>query len=259
MTYDHKRKGLRHVTSARPPAEDEILLIDGQSLTIEDVIEVARHGRVAKLAPLALSNMEASRRMVEGIVASRRTIYGVTTGFGDLSMTHIPDMDIYRLQQNLVRSHAVGVGPCFPVDVVRAIMLLQANKLCIGHSGVSWTLPQLLLDCLAAGVHPLVPSQGSVGASGDLAPLAHIALVLIGEGKAEVEGEILSGKDALARRGLCPLTLGPKEGLALLNGTEVSTAVATLAVNDATILLDATIVAGSYQRGGASGEWSPLC
>lgn len=244
--------------SAASHPGDEAVSINGRSLTIEDVVAVARHNRSASLAPSARRAMEASRRMVEQIIASDRTVYGVNTGFGDLSMTKISSSETRRLQQNLVRSHAVGVGTPFPVEVARAIMLLQAKKLSIGRSGVSPALPELLLGCLSSGIHPLVPRQGSVGASGDLAPLAHVALVLIGEGEAEVDGEVLPGKDALARRGLRPLSLGPKEGLALLNGTEVSTAVAALAVQDASNLLGAAIVAGAMSLEALRGSDVPF-
>ena len=237
---------------------DAAISIDGRSLTIEDLVAVARHNKLANLAPSARVAMEASRRMVEHIVATDRAVYGVTTGFGDLSMTNISSNDIRRLQQNLVRSHAVGAGSPFPSEIARAIMLLQANKLSIGCSGVSPDLPLLLLACLSAGVHPVIPRQGSVGASGDLAPLAHVALVLIGEGEAEVEGKVLPGEDALSSKGLHPVSLGPKEGLALLNGTEVSTAVAALAVHDAANLLTTAIVAGAMSLEALRGSDVPF-
>ncbi|MEE9262153.1 MAG: histidine ammonia-lyase [Dehalococcoidia bacterium] len=258
MMGNQRERVRDRLSSAPPSTADETVSIDGRHLTLQDVVQVARHGGRASLAPSVYDQMEGARHMVEDIVANQQTVYGVTTGFGDLSRTNIPTQDLYRLQQNLVRSHAVGVGPCFSKDVVRATMLLQANMLSLGHSGVSSAVPQLLLDCIANGIHPTIPSQGSVGASGDLAPLAHLALVLIGEGEAEVDGQVLPGKDALERKGLVPLTLGPKEGLALLNGTEVSTAVAALAVHDAETLLTAAIVAGAISVEALRGSAAPF-
>lgn len=258
MKGNQQGRAANRLSSTQPPAAAQGMSVDGRNLTLEDLAQVARRGGRASLAPSVYAQMEGARRMVEDIVASQRTVYGVTTGFGDLSMTNIPAQDLYMLQQNLVRSHAVGVGPRFAEDVVRAIMLLQANMLCMGHSGVSSAVPQLLLDCITNRIHPVIPSQGSVGASGDLAPLAHLALVLIGEGEAEVDGEVLPGKAALERKGLHPLTLGPKEGLALLNGTEVSTAVAALAVLDAESLLKAAIVAGAMSIEALRGSAAPF-
>ncbi|MFQ6030611.1 MAG: aromatic amino acid lyase, partial [Dehalococcoidia bacterium] len=150
MTAKRSQQIARSPASGPSQPNGEIIYIGGRNLTIKDVIEVARNGRRVRLDSSALKNMETSRRMVEDIVADNRTVYGVNTGFGDLSTKRIPPEDIYQLQQNLVRSHAVGVGPPFPDEVVRAIMLLQANKLSLGYSAVSPDLPQILIDCLAA-------------------------------------------------------------------------------------------------------------
>jgi histidine ammonia-lyase len=172
-------------------------------------------------------------------------VYGVTTGFGDLASTTIPAERARELQENLLVSHAVGVGPSFPREVVRAMLLLRANTLALGHSGCRPLLVDRLLAFLAAGLHPVVPEQGSVGASGDLAPLAHLALPLIGRGYAEVGGEVLPGAEALARAGLEPVVLEAKEGLALLNGTQMMTALGALVLADADRLLRTASVAAA--------------
>lgn len=188
--------------------------------------------------------MEASRAVIEEVVAGDQIVYGVTTGFGDLASRAIPRADVEKLQHNLLVSHAVGVGEPHSRHVVRAMLLLRANALALGHSGCRPILVERLLEFLRAGIHPEVPQQGSVGASGDLAPLAHLALPLIGHGRAEVDGDIVEGAEALRRRGLVPLTLQAKEGLALLNGTQQMTAVGVLALLRAEqALLTASITA----------------
>ena len=190
--------------------------------------------------------MRASRAVVEGIVADGRTAYGVTTGFGDLADVRIEPEQTAELQRNLVRSHAAGVGDPLPAEVVRAMLLLRANALAVGLSGVRPEVVQLLVGMLNATVHPLVPSRGSVGASGDLAPLAHLALVLIGEGEAWVDDAGPGpGGEALERAGLTPLTLEAKEGLALLNGTQLMGALAALALDDARRLATSADVIGA--------------
>jgi histidine ammonia-lyase len=210
------------------------LPLTGRGLTIDNVIEVARGRRKVELAPEAVERMRASRAVIERLVADGATVYGVTTGFGDLADVRIEPAQTRDLQRNLVRSHAAGVGDPLPVDVVRAMLLLRANTLAVGLSGVRVELAQLLVDMLNATVHPVIPSRGSVGASGDLAPLAHLALVVIGEGEAEVDGAGPGGgAQALARAGLRPLELEAKEGLALLNGTQLMAGIGALAHHDA--------------------------
>jgi histidine ammonia-lyase len=211
--------------------------LNGHDLTLEQVEAVARGPDQATLADEARSRMAASRAVVEELVADDHTVYGVTTGFGALASQHIPHDEAARLQENLLVSHAVGIGPVHGRHTTRAMLLLRANALARGHSGCRPEVVERLLDFLRLGIHPLVPEQGSVGASGDLAPLAHLALPLIGRGKAEVDGETLSGADALARRGLMALTLEPKEGLALLNGTQQMTAIGTIVLLHAERLL----------------------
>ncbi|HEX2884411.1 MAG TPA: aromatic amino acid lyase, partial [Candidatus Limnocylindria bacterium] len=210
------------------------LLLTGRDLTIDNVIEVARGRRPVELDPDAAERIGASRAVIERLVAEGATVYGVTTGFGDLADVPIEPGRSAELQRNLVRSHAAGVGEPLPADVVRAMLLLRANALAVGLSGVRVDVVQLLVDLLNAGLHPVVPSRGSLGASGDLAPLAHLALVLIGEGRAEVPGGgVVSGAEALAGAGLEPLELGAKEGLALLNGTQLMAGIGALMHHDA--------------------------
>lgn len=208
--------------------------LTGRDLTIDNVIEVARGRRAVRLDADAADRMRDSRAVIERLVADGATVYGVTTGFGDLADVRIDPSQTAELQRNLVRSHAAGVGPPLPDEVVRAMLLLRANALAVGLSGVRVDVAELLVSMLNGAVHPVVPSRGSLGASGDLAPLAHIALVLIGEGEASVDGAGPgSGRDALGRASLVPLTLEAKEGLALLNGTQLMAGIGALALHDA--------------------------
>jgi len=210
------------------------LLLSGRDLTIDNVVEVARGRRRVELADDAAGRMRASRSIIERLVDDGATVYGVTTGFGDLADVRIEPPQTAELQRNLVRSHAAGVGTPLPDDVVRAMLLLRVNALAVGLSGVRVEIVDLLIAMLNAAIHPVVPSRGSLGASGDLAPLAHIALVLIGEGEATVDGAGPGpGLEALERAGLAPLTLAAKEGLALLNGTQLMAGIGALAHHDA--------------------------
>ncbi len=210
------------------------LPLTGRDLTIDRVIEVARGRRSVALDPAAAERMRASRAVIERLVADGATVYGVTTGFGDLADVRIEPAQTVELQLNLVRSHAAGVGPPLPDEAVRAMLLLRANALAVGLSGVRVEVVELLVGMLNAAIHPVVPSRGSLGASGDLAPLAHVALVLIGEGEATVDGAGPGpGGEALARAGLAPLALAAKEGLALLNGTQLMSGIGALAHHDA--------------------------
>ena len=217
----------------------------GRSLSIADVVRVARVGARVAIANEARSRILRSREYVESLVAADRTVYGITTGFGRLASVRIAAGDVRQLQRNLLMSHAMGVGAPLSKEVVRAMLLLRAQSLSFGVSGIRIGVIELLIDCLNRGVHPVIPCQGSVGASGDLAPLAHMALPLIGEGKAEVGGEVLAGRDALARVGLEPVVLEAKEGLALINGTQAMTAIGTLIVHDAQRLATIADIAGA--------------
>jgi len=222
------------------------LPLTGRDLTIDNVIEVARGRRPVQLDADAAARMRASRSVIERLVDEGATVYGVTTGFGDLADVRIEPSQTADLQRNLVRSHAAGVGEPLPDEVVRAMLLLRASALAVGLSGVRVEIVELLLDMLNAAVHPLVPSRGSLGASGDLAPLAHIALVLIGEGEATVDGAGPGpGLQALDRAGLRPVTLAAKEGLALLNGTQLMAGIGALAHHDALRLAFSADVIGA--------------
>lgn len=209
----------------------DALHLDGEHLTIEQVIAVA-HGEpgapAVRLAEAARGRVERSAAAVQQLIAQGVVAYGVTTGFGAFKDRLIPPDQVEQLQRNIVMSHAVGVGEPFDRATVRAILLIRANALARGYSGVRPATLELLLEMLNRGVHPVIPQKGSLGASGDLAPLAHMALVMIGMGEAEVDGRVLPGAEALAAKGLAPLTLAAKEGLALTNGTAVMTALGTL-------------------------------
>src|ERR687895_128627 len=222
------------------------LPLTGRDLTIDDVIEVAIGRRRVELEGAAAKRMRASRAVIERLVAGGDTVYGVTTGFGDLADVRIDPDQTAELQRNLVRSHAAGVGEPLPEVVVRGMLLLRANTLAVGLSGARVEVAQLLVDMLNGAVHPVVPSRGSLGASGDLAPLAHLALVMIGEGEASVDGAGPgSGAAALARAGLEPVALGAKEGLALLNGTQLMAGIGALGHHDALRLAMTADVVGA--------------
>ncbi len=196
----------------------EPLQISGENLKVDEVVDVAR-GRSVTLDPATLAGIERSQAAVEQLVAEGQIAYGITTGFGRFKDKFISPDQARQLQLNLVRSHAVGVGPYLDEQAVRAMMLVRANTLAKGYSGVHPRVINLLIAMLNKGVHPRIPAQGSLGASGDLAPLAHLALVLIGEGEATVAREVMDGRSALARAGLSPVVLESKDGLAILNGT----------------------------------------
>ena len=234
-----------------------MLAVDGHRLTLDDVVRVARENEKVRLAPAAAKRVDASRHALERLVKGSTVAYGIKTGFGELANVSIPDEDVRQLQINLLRSHAVGQGTPLPTDAVRAALLLRANTLAMGHSGVRRGLIELLLEMLNRGVHPVVPSRGSLGASGDLAPLAHLGLVLVAEGEAEVAGEVLPGKEALAKADLEPVTLDTKEGLALINGTAVMTGVGALALADALALLKDAQVAASLSFEALRGSPQP--
>jgi histidine ammonia-lyase len=206
----------------------ETLSVTGADLTVDHVWAVAVEGAPASLSDDAAERMRAARGLVERAAASPERTYGVNTGFGRLVTKTIPSELADELQVRLLRSHACGVGDPYPDEIVRAALLLRANALATGCSGTRVDVAELLVECLNRGVLPKVPSRGSVGASGDLAPLAHLSLPLIGEGEAWVEGELLPGGDALARVGLAPLRLRAKEGLSLINGTQFMAAFGAL-------------------------------
>jgi len=206
------------------------VVLDGKHLTLEDGWEVAERRAGVKIAPSVARRVKRSRDFIEKALARGEKIYGVTTGFGLLSEQVIDQSQIEDLQRNLIRSHSVGVGPFFDEVTTRAIMLLRANVIAMGYSGVRMEVLERLVDMVNKQVHPLVPEQGSVGASGDLAPLAHLASVLMGEGETIFHGKVMPGKKAMEKARIPLITLKAKEGLALVNGTQVMTAVGLLAL-----------------------------
>ena len=210
-----------------------MILLDGKGLTLEALERVARGGEEVGLAADVPARLAASRAVIDRALARGEPVYGVNTGFGELKNRHIGEADLARLQLNLLRSHAVGVGRPLGTAEVRALGLLRANSLVVGVSGVRVELVERVLALLNRRVHPVVPEQGSVGASGDLAPLAHFALVLVGEGRAEFRDHVQSGAESLASAGVAPIALLPKEGLALINGTQLSTAILALTLGQA--------------------------
>ncbi len=219
--------------------------LTGSDLTIAAIESVARGGVHVALDAGARERMQAARDVIEELVAEGAVVYGVTTGFGDLASTFIEPAQAGQLQENLLMSHAAGVGAPFPREIVRAMLLLRANTLALGYSGVRPLVVDRLLAFLDAGFHPVVPEQGSLGASGDLAPLAHLALPLIGRGHVELHGQVLPGLLALKEVGLEPLTLEAKEGLALLNGTQMMGAIGALLLADADRLVRTASVAAA--------------
>src|SRR5206468_3316251 len=219
--------------------------LNGQALALTDIATVALAGEAVKISSLAQPRIVASRKVVEEIIARDAVVYGVTTGFGKLSDVRIPREALSELQLNLVRSHACGIGEPLSEPEVRAMMLLRANVLALGFSGTRGEVIKLLCDMLNRRVHPIVPEKGSVGASGDLAPLAHLALSVIGEGEAIFGGERISSVEALTRAQLKPLQLEAKEGLALLNGTQGMHAVGGLALLRAQRLARVADVSGA--------------
>src|SRR5215831_4190934 len=206
--------------------------LDGSSLDLEQVVRVARDNAPVAINLSAIENTKRGRKALEKLLDEKDVIYGVNTGFGALSDQKIPREKLESLQTNLIRSHAASVGPAHSRDIVRALMLLRANTLLKGNSGVRPEVAETIVTLLNKQVHPFIPEKGSVGASGDLSPLSHMALVLIGEGGAELGGKWVSGTKALEQSGLKPLILGAKEGLALNNGTQQMLAIGSLALHD---------------------------
>ena len=223
----------------------EEIFVDGDHLTLEQVEAVAVRSARVSIAAHAQDKIKKSRAVIEEILQKHQTVYGVNTGFGKLSDIKIPMDKVNELQLNLIRSHSAGVGQPYSIPETRAIMLLRANVLAKGNSGVRPEVIELLLQMLNHQIHPVIPSKGSVGASGDLAPLSHLALVLVGEGQAVSGSRVLNGLQALQENGLEPITLQAKEGLALINGTQAMTGVGCLAWNTSVLLAHAADIAGA--------------
>jgi histidine ammonia-lyase len=232
--------------------------LDPGRLTLADLRFLRQTPVPVVLDPAALARIAAGARSVERIVAKGEAVYGLNTGFGKLAKTRIPDEKLRELQRNLVLSHAAGTGPALDDRIVRLILILKANGLARGHSGVRPAVVEGLLALLRHEAYPIIPAKGSVGASGDLAPLAHLSMALLGEGEVRLKGEIVPAVDALAEIGLDPLELGPKEGLALLNGTQVSTALALDGLFGAEELLQAALVTGALSVDAVKGSDTPF-
>jgi histidine ammonia-lyase len=235
-----------------------MIALDGNSLTLDDLVAIAVDGAAVSLTPDARARVNAARHVVETFARGEQPAYGINTGFGSFAEVRIPADSLAELQVNLLRSHAAGVGEPLPVRVVRATMALRANVLAKGFSGIRLDTLERLVDLLNHGVHPVVPARGSVGASGDLAPLAHLSLILIGEGEAWHGGARLPGAEALARAGLAPAVLAAKEGLALINGTQPSTALLGLALQSALGLVRVADIAAALSIDGLQGSTRPF-
>jgi histidine ammonia-lyase len=220
-----------------------MVTLNGRDLTIEQVQAVALRGEAVQLAPDAIEEMNRSRAVVDRLAGGDDPVYGVNTGVGLLADVRVSHSELEQLQRNVVRSHAAGVGEPLPHEIVRAMMLIRANVLAIGCSGIRPVVAQRLCDLLNKGVSPVVPSKGSVGASGDLAPLAHIAMVLMGEGQAAVDAKVLPGAEALRIRGIEPVVFASKEGLSLINGTQQMLAIGCLELIAAEVLCETADVA----------------
>lgn len=234
------------------------LHIDGNPIGLNELREAWQHPVRVTLGDAAKERIAASNDLITSVLKNGRQVYGVNTGFGQLAQTRISDGDLSRLQENLILSHAVGVGPPLPDDCVRLTMIMKVAALAQGYSGVRGELVEGLCELINNNIFPAIPSKGSVGASGDLAPLAHLAGALLGHGKVNVNGKQMPATEALRRAGLAPLQLAPKEGLALLNGTQVSTAIALAALFRAEHILAASITAGAMSADAIKGSDTPF-
>lgn len=244
-----------------PTLNDDPPVLLGRPLSLADLEDVARAGRPVDLCPDARARVLASRRAIDALAAAgdaAPAVYGINTGFGALAETRIAERDVRALQRNLVQSHSCGVGPDLSDAEVRAMILLRAQVIALGYSGVRAEVVDLLLALLNRGVCPRIPSQGSVGASGDLAPLAHLALTLIGQGEARLKGELMPSAAALAKVGLEPIELAAKEGLALINGTQYMTALGALSLRDAARLCTVADIAGAISLEALKGSKKPF-
>ena len=242
------------ITVMKHPKEIKHIVLDGHSLTLESFVAVARFGATVELAPAALEAMKKSRALAEKIADEGRVAYGITTGFGDFQKVAVPEEMSNQLSTNLILSHCTGTGDPYAEEVVRGMLLLRANALCGGVSGVRPLLVEMMIQMLNAGVHPWVPQKGSLGSSGDLAPLAHMTLPMLGKGQAYYKGELMSGADAMAKAGIATLdTLVCKEGLGMTNGTCAMTSVGSLALYDTICAAQLGDVIGSLDFEGLTG------
>lgn len=229
------------------------VIIDGNSLTIEDIVNVARNNYYVELSSTATENVIKARELVDRFVDEGRVVYGITTGFGKFSDVVITKEETKQLQRNLIISHACGVGEPLEEEIARAVMLLRANALAKGYSGIRLSTLNTLIEMINKRVHPVIPEKGSLGASGDLAPLSHMVLVLMGEGEAFYNGQRISGAKAMESAGITPVELTSKEGLALINGTQVMTAIGALTIHDSINLLKMADITASLTIEGLRG------
>ncbi|MBN2259584.1 MAG: histidine ammonia-lyase [Clostridiales bacterium] len=229
------------------------IYIDGNSLTIEDAVKVARHGYKVEMTEESKKKVVICRQVVDKFVEEDKSVYGITTGFGKFSDVNISQEETKQLQKNLIMSHACGVGNYFEDDIVKTIMLLRANALSKGNSGIRLETLETLIEMINADIYPRIPEKGSLGASGDLAPLAHMVLTLIGLGEAKYKNEIMDSKTAMEKAGLTPIELTSKEGLALINGTQVMTAVGVLTYYDAQMLSQVADISAALTMEALSG------
>jgi len=234
------------------------MLVLEDRLSLEDFVAVVRQGLKVEIGPGARERLRRGRDRIEAILAVGLPVYGVNTGFGKFQNTRIEPEKLAELQRNLILSHAIGVGEPFPAEVVRGMLLLRAQSLALGHSGAREAVVEALLAFLNRGVHPVIPSQGSVGSSGDLAPLAHMALALIGEGEVEWRGSVRPTGEALAEAGMAPLVLEAKEGLALINGTQAMTSLLALFAADIRTLLTTADIAAAMSLEALKGSHAPF-
>ncbi len=246
------------MASTKKRSRSLALSIGATDLDLATLRQVYRHPVRLTLTPNAIAAIKRSVKVVDKVIASGETAYGINTGFGLLAQTRIPDSDLRKLQRNIVLSHAAGTGPLLADEVVRLIMVLKIASLAQGYSGIRLETLQALMTLLEHEIYPCIPGQGSVGASGDLAPLAHLVAVLLGYGHARISGKVVSAKTALAQAGLAPVELGPKEGLALLNGTQVSTALALVGLLKIEDVYAAAVVAGAMSIDALKGSDTPF-
>lgn len=233
--------------------------LDGENLTIEDVVAVAYRNDVrVEISTAARERMARSRQAVEQFLEQGQIVYGITTGFGHFRDRHIDADETAALQRNLIRSHAVGVGPWLPAEAVRGLMVIRANTLAKGYSGIRPEIVECLVDMLNSGVHPVIPEQGSLGTSGDLAPLAHMTLSMIGEGEVMADHGSISSADALVAARIEPVELAAKEGLALVNGTAFMAGLSALNTHGASNLVHAADIAGALSLEALSGSVDPF-
>jgi len=253
-----KRVTKKEKAQPQPEISSSPVIIDGHSLTLEQIENVALRNSSVAIQDVTKTKLLTSRNVVEELATGDDPLYGVNTGFGSLSQVKIPSSQIEELQLNLLRSHSVGVGEPYSPEVTRAIMLLRANVLAAGHSGVRPEILEQLITLMNENILPKIPQKGSVGASGDLAPLAHLALLLVGEGEALVDGEFIPGNEALQKAGLSPLKLQAKEGLALINGTQVMTGLGALTLLRCERLAKYADIAGALTIEATRGSFSPF-